>query len=856
MNLKATIPTASCGVLRGLSRRFIIHWNLFLRSKLRGIRPKFQYEKKSESMSKKKAIVAVILVALIVALSIGAIFMLTRSDDGYRKISIKDVLWLTSKRNQIEDAVLVSDQQPMLGLVATPVSCWYNIAGTDENGTDTDLTRHGLRPLLFVSKGGPGEAQLRFIENAGPGSLLFLGSVEFPGSSGFKASGRPSDVSVAVAGHAFSHFAGALLVEDTQEGYELGVVAAPMASYLNIPVIVTDDTTDIGILRSFLRSSGAEYVIVLGQGSESMAGLLGFKSIIMKDTEEINKNALTVIQNRFGRIDYITMTNPSDVVPPSIASSETEVFDVEVDNLKLKTDKVDMDIIGESTTTLEFNVDAGVNWLQIYVNFTRVDAEPLDPMKEAIEIEPLIFAYLYDPQGRLASYAPSYSLDVGKDYLSTQTFECPGKYSLVVNVYYGIRGFDTYAGTQLGISRIQAAYEVKVVRSLMRSPHLPLYPGLSQLAPYLTASHGGIVLADPSFEQFDANYAAGARGYATGPWYEPALFGLVNGKVDHIVSRLNATVESFKEFGLYDAYFNGSSWLAILAGPDMVPHYYVAESADYVDDVIYGKGWPTDTRYSMDLKLSVGRPLGQDVGDASALIARTLFYEPYAQGHAEMITQEYGSSEDWGKNFHFLAGELGGRTGWFFWQRTFSTEVQSAGFSTEEYFQNKDNDRQTMLIKGAYERANYFDLMVHGNWYWYTPEINGVDTYSTSVKNSDVFKASSDWELGPSVFISGSCLLGRMDGIPPHQSITLALIHAGINAIFSAARSTGNEAKAGTIERGLIYDDISIGQAIRADKVENTLPPAALVRMLFGDPAFDPYEPQNGYGAQGRPTLV
>jgi len=161
-----------------------------------------------------------------------------------------------------------------------------------------------------------------------------------------------------------------------------------------------------------------------------------------------------------------------------------------------------------------------------------------------------------------------------------------------------------------------------------------------------------------------------------------------------------------------------------------------------------------------------------------------------------------------------------------------------------------------MVRLGAYERANYLDLMMHGNWYWYSPELNGMDSYSTSVKVSDIMKSPHDWELGPSTIITGVCLLGRIDGIPPRQSITFAFIHAGINAFFSSTRSTGNEAKAGTVEQSLLFDDVSVGEALRLDKLENQEPPAFYVRTLYADPAFNPYEPENGFGNQGRPILI
>jgi hypothetical protein len=153
---------------------------------------------------------------------------------------------------------------------------------------------------------------------------------------------------------------------------------------------------------------------------------------------------------------------------------------------------------------------------------------------------------------------------------------------------------------------------------------------------------------------------------------------------------------------------------------------------------------------------------------------------------------------------------------------------------------------------GAYTRANYFEVMLHGNWYWYVPELNGVDSYSTAVKVSDV----NTWKLGPMVFLTAACLMGRIDGVPPETQISMSFEHAGVNAVFSATRSTGQESSTREIERDLLYNDLSVGEALRNQKNTKTDPPTIYVRILFGDPAFNPYEPENGYSEQGLPTLI
>ena len=287
----------------------------------------------------------------------------------------------------------------------------------------------------------------------------------------------------------------------------------------------------------------------------------------------------------------------------------------------------------------------------------------------------------------------------------------------------------------------------------------------------------------------------------------------------------------------------------------MVPMDYEEKEDSWVEEPIWGTGWATDLPYSLNLSLSVGRPLGRSPSDVSALIARTIFYEEYTEGHIRALQDEYGNSGSWKDHFHFLAGEGGGRTGWLFHQREFSATAEQHGFTSEVYMQDYENDRQSMVLQGAYERANFFEMILHGDWSWFSPELNGFDRYSTGVKVTDLMGDQGDWELGPSVFNSGVCLLGRLGGLRPEQSITQTFFHSGINAFFCATRSTGSEAKAGPIEEALLFEDLSTGEAIRKDKRDNPALPTYFVRTLYGDPAFNPYEPENGYGDQGLARL-
>jgi hypothetical protein len=97
--------------------------------------------------------------------------------------------------------------------------------------------------------------------------------------------------------------------------------------------------------------------------------------------------------------------------------------------------------------------------------------------------------------------------------------------------------------------------------------------------------------------------------------------------------------------------------------------------------------------------------------------------------------------------------------------------------------------------------------------------------------------------------------MGRIDGIPAEEAICANFIHAGLNAFVGATRSTGSESGTRWMEWDLLYNDTSLGEALRLSKVDHPEEPTLSVRTLYADPAFNPYEPENGYSDQGRPVL-
>ncbi|MGA1866526.1 MAG: C25 family cysteine peptidase [Thermoplasmatota archaeon] len=749
------------------------------------------------------------------------------------EIEIEEILHLTSERKEVKyDHVSIQGENRMWGIASVPAACWYEI---------DDGVQHVI-PLLV--DGDPGVR--RFIEYTGKEQPQELKGKD--GESMF-------DPTTSLAVELFEKSSGLMVMGTTDDDYELGLTAAPLASYLDIPIVIIDGSNDGMDISRVAGEIDAEYLLLVGRSASDLGSETGMDRIVLEDMDRVHSAVFKVIDDRFGRLDYGVMTNPGDTIGPEVIDILCDTTEQEVDSLLIDTATVDMDIIGSSTYFHAIEVPEGIVDLKVYVNFTEISGSPLDPLKENFGVEPLSFGTLRDQEGRLVAYSPSFAVEPEKNYLETLVIDDPGTYELELKVYFGLKGLSTMMGTSLGASRITGTYTLESKAAVQSTPHLPMFEGLSFMAPYLAAARGGFVLADRDLELTSVDYADKASGFGTGPWYENELLDAGREKVEQNVVKLRHVIDIADKEGLAEGYLEGRGWLALLGGGNMLPMYYEEKDPSWEEDPVWGTGWATDLPYSLNLSLSVGRPLGRSLSDVSGLIARTIFYEEYTEGFIQDLMEEYGSSGSWKDHFHFLAGEGGGRTGWLFHQREFSSIARDHGFDTEVYMQDYENDRQTMILKGAYERANYFEMVLHGDWSWFSPELNGIDRYSTGVKVTDLIGHPDDWELGPSIFNSGVCLLGRFGGLRPEQSITQAFFHSGINAFFCATRSTGSEAKAGPIEEALLFEDLSVGEAIRKDKRDNPEVPTYFVRTLFGDPAFNPYEPENGYGDQGLAEL-
>jgi hypothetical protein len=596
-----------------------------------------------------------------------------------------------------------------------------------------------------------------------------------------------------------------------------------------MPILIFDDNdVEIQTACNQLKTTHA-YVV-----GDSTLFLENVTITPLRNESMITDTILTVINDQFGSINYLTMTNPSDVVPPQVLNISHIQLSDHIINKKIIILGKEFDLVGNDTRNYTISVPDGLTRIQIA---GEIDQKQGSLFRIFSPVVPLLFMTLTDAQGQIVAYANSMGYDIGKTFVETLSCDAAGPYTLQIKVYNGIKGGFF---VQRGISFVDADVTIQVSLSTLSSPHLPFIPKLSSLAPYLTAAHGGLIIANASWELTDESYATVAQGSAAGPWYNESLHSFTNAKVNTTVEQLKRMVETLGVHGLLNGYLGGPAWLAILADTTMIPmHYYGPSQADIPD-----RGLPSDNPYTLNQSLSVGRLIGWDVQDVSVLIARTFFYET--------LCGQPGSQDDWHTRFHFVFGEGYSETGGVFHQIPYAREIKQYGFTSKVYGDFR-NSRQIAELLGIFTDANYLEYLGHGDWFWFPASLYGLESYSKAFDVAHV----KDWVFDkPSVFLSSACLMGRTDGLPPQMNIGLALLHAGCNGFVGATRETGQESGLTVLENHLIVDDWSIGEALRGEKRVDTELPTFYVRVLYGDPAFTPYEPSHGFGNQGRPLLI
>jgi hypothetical protein len=644
-------------------------------------------------------------------------------------------------------------------------------------------------------------------------------------------------------------------------------MAAPIASYLNIPLLVED-----GGLRKALEVLGVKEVIEVGDVSDVEGKLkLRDKGAIITLATEILKD--------MGGVRYIALANPADSFPVEKdfvsegSLSGTLDFTLRLSAMPV----VEMPFLALGKKTLGIEVPDGINLIKVETTF--------DPDNAYFFHGDTIY---YDPTGKVIGYQETGATGQMRTDFEFLTINRPGKYEVML---CGNWGSDV---------PVKLHYEIERLES-------PLYPQLScasSLAPYLAAYHGGLVLAD---EKFAALYGS-EEGSAS-----PADFpSLSNERAEYVREAILDSINFLEEEGLLEGYMK-SPHLAIVADPSMVPMYYASsmglitenlpsslqkliEAVPLVGDFLESMMGliPTDNFYAgvenwkTKLDLAVGRVMASDISDLSALIARSCFYYKYLDGFQPDVSL-YTSRYEWKNSSLVLAG-VDYPIFWFlpflpnpailmttptylqmldfFAQKNFN--VYSAYGYADFPFATQATMKQAQDELKLFTSSNFLFIAAHGDYYRFIPA-----PWFRPLWYEDFSSAyASSLEMGPSVQFMVSCTAGRTDWVPLDYSLSMAMIGSGVNCYVATTRT-------GMVGLDLIGDDYWIeggceerlGQLFFKELTEENLTtgmafmkakndvlneqrgldyltcygaPIEYAQVtLYGDPAFNPYEPCN-----------
>ena len=239
-------------------------------------------------MNKNDKLISVVGVIILILASIG-IYTWNTEETSKHISSIDDFYTVSSSLTNLPDAVAVSDSDPFYALIATPLAVNYNADGQQE-----------IIPMYVQNFTDTSRAISRAEDQIGISTNEFIDCTK-----------SAKEWSIYIAKQYFVESDAALIIENNEAGYNLGVMATPIASYLSIPIIVTANI-DNNITELF-NGLGLKKTIICGDNIEGYGEVLRFSTV-----EDIINNTTKLLINKFGKFDYITITNPIDAWPQEI----------------------------------------------------------------------------------------------------------------------------------------------------------------------------------------------------------------------------------------------------------------------------------------------------------------------------------------------------------------------------------------------------------------------------------------------------------------------------------------------------------------------------------------------------------
>jgi hypothetical protein len=619
-------------------------------------------------MMKNDKIIVVLGVATLILASIG-IYYWVPEQAALQSVKANDFIDITGDLREMPGSITVSDSCPFYPLIATPLSVNY-----DENGEQAVI------PLYVMNFDNPSTAITRLQDQLGTSK----------NSETIKDDESAKNASLRIAKNYWYSSEAALIIEYDEPGYNLGVLATPIASYLRIPVIVTEEMdSDV---TSVLNDLGVEKTLVCGRNIKGYGSVLKFNSV-----EEILNASIVVVKTKLQQeIDYITLTNPVDAWPPKVLDNEEFTFGptkITTGSQSQMVRSLRGIISGKGSVTWSYTIPEDYKYALIKFEGINHDAENSDDMGDNVAFT--MGPNLEDTPGSLGKFEVlpgttaaggiaerDASGNIVKDVVYSEM------------VVYGRGGVEyTIVASGSWLVKKEGEVSARVVVEKLEDPVYPMMKSLSSVAPYLTAYHKGIIFGKPEFA-FTADddkitdsgetcpgIYVGGRNPKLVPLSNKHFFDQIHDPLNNLLAYLaDLQINDTRDIKvLRDHYKDNPVYIALVGDATVLPNYFYQNHAepigdldgDGTDDTPYysGGGTPSDVLYgNIDpirydwsnlatdvysdteekypfIENIVGRITGWDAQDADALILKSVFYNTLAN-----------SLDTWKDNFGLLVG--------------------------------------------------------------------------------------------------------------------------------------------------------------------------------------------------------
>ncbi len=587
-------------------------------------------------MKKNDKIVVTVGVIILLLAAIG-IYSWAPIKTSLAKADINEFFKISGDFSNAPEAIVVSDTCPFYPLIVTPLAIHYDKQGNQE-----------VAPLYIENSSNPSTAVLKvksMLRDRDP-DLFIEDSIS------------PKEASLKIAKEHWKMSKGALIIEYSDMGYELGVIATPMASYLSIPVIVTDKIDSS--VENIFEKLGVTHTFVCGENLDGFGKVMKFNNV-----DEIVDAQIELVLEKFGKVDYITLTNPIDALPPKVLDSITVTMGPKTIKSKASTRLLQAIQNTQPIKIGDFTIPDDYKYALIKFEGYNLNIDEVEDYGDYVGFS--IGANLPDipaPLQKFEVFAQSTATggiairdangNIIKDrlYVEAVVYDRGG-------VEYIVRSSGQWLLRKSGQSTATVTVEK------LEHPVYSLMKKLSSTAPYLTAYHKGIVFGKKDFAfTADDHIISSETGKPSPGFYlprrNPRIVENSNAYIyDNIIIPLNNILAKLAKIELKDDtdledlreyYDDNPVYIALVGGATGLPNYIYQNYVEPVDywngqyswgvgtpsDVIYGNIDPDPykwdnlagdvfTKYPYQENI-VGRITGWDAQDASALIARNIFY--------------------------------------------------------------------------------------------------------------------------------------------------------------------------------------------------------------------------------------